>query len=223
MDTLFPNTDNFFKYLLTIGLVLILFAVVYPLKKEQALRLESIELIKKNNQLRNDIAHLNILSQELEKHKIVTQKQIDTLNSLLHKGNSVSFLEIQKRKIELKDKFDERKTQLLSTTHDLDSKNIALKSEEEKHEEIKNQIWEYAVFKALFWVIGIVFCLSGFFFWMSSAYLDDFIKGGNSLNAGYQSSYVKCLNFIRKRYFVSIVIGLAFLALMFMLFRLFTS
>ena len=39
MDFL-PSTDNFFKYLLTIGLLLIVFTVMYPIQKQQEVDLE---------------------------------------------------------------------------------------------------------------------------------------------------------------------------------------
>lgn len=223
MESLLPNTDNFFKYLLSIGLILILYAVVYPLKKEQELKIESINLLMKNNKLVNDINYLKSEAIELKKLQESTNKQVDTLNQLLLKSSN-SFIEIQKQKLELKTKFDEKKARLIVATHDLEDKNIELKFEGDRHAEIQKQIWHYAAFKAIFWVIGIVLSLLGFLFWMGSAYMDEMIKGNVQFHAaGYNSSFVRCINFMRNQIIATIAICIAAIIIMGFLFWKFTQ
>ena len=194
-----PNTDNFFKYLLTIGVLFVLFAVVYPLKKEQALKIEAIELQRKNDELSSDINSLTAQTNELESISRSTQRVLDRLDSIQNRSTGKDYMDVLKQRMDIKEKFDAKKAGIMAYAHDLEVKNILLKYEGRKQLEIERQIWEYAVFKAIFWILGVVFGISGIVFWMGSTYLDEFVKGGNDLGTGYQTYYVHFIRFCRER------------------------
>lgn len=206
MNSLLPNTDNFFKYLLTIGLAFLFFALIYPLKKEQQLRLAQIDLLNQSTQLNYEIKAMRTVVDELDEYRAQIQLQINRIDSLQRKSPNKDSLGLQRQKNELKAQFDSKKEQLAPKIDALNLKNIANDFAIQKHEELASQIWEYTVFKAIFWIAGILCSLLGFTFWMGTVYMDEQIKGLQIAN-GYQSIYIKTVEFL-KRDFMKIILVL---------------
>ncbi|RQO32557.1 hypothetical protein DBR32_02885 [Taibaiella sp. KBW10] len=200
LPNILPGSDNFFKYLLTAGLILLFFAIVYPLQQEQKLKFERITLKIEEEKLSNDTAHLRIKMSEIKSLQITIQKQIDVLKKLEEEKGEKS-LEIQNSKIELLKYFNEKKEDGLKYANEIEISNLKLKEEKQKIEELKNQIFSYVFFKCIFIIVGILFCLGGFRFWLGTTYADELTKSGQPFDSNYKTSYVRYMNYFRKYIF----------------------
>lgn len=156
MDLSYINTDNIFKFMTTAGLLAVLFSVLYPLEKKQALELEL------NTQMMEDsILTLKII--RLNKEYIrIKRRQNEIDSTLKDKKNKLS-----------KDNIIKMLLQQNEYISDLSKSEIELRSEEIKSHFNKNKLLtldnqrsEYDNYACWGKGIGIAFAAIGFIFWL---------------------------------------------------------
>src|ERR1700749_2100473 len=82
MKELFPDTDNFFKYLLTIGLILIVFVIIYPVQEQKEVDIEINSYVRDTAILHHRILRLTSDINEFVPVKSSTQSVLDSLKNL---------------------------------------------------------------------------------------------------------------------------------------------
>ncbi|MBT30743.1 MAG: hypothetical protein CMO01_13875 [Thalassobius sp.] len=147
METSFmTGSENLYKYLVSIGLLLIVMTVYYPLKEKQNLEISRINTEK----------DAYVLNYELKK----LVEEVDNLKK------SIKPLE--------KDNIPETKVkELFNLNHKSQISQFEL---ERKYEEIETRKKHIKLYNCLFWVffpIGIVLTCFGFIKWLNSKSIDD--------------------------------------------------
>lgn len=142
-SSFFSGSENLYKYLVTIGILMVAMTVYYPLKEKQDLELQEIELNSK-------IESLTLKIQENKKRiKIIEDKK--------------------KKKLDVNNEFEEiKKLHLENLISQIESKNN-FKIIESKQKYIKY----YNIIFWIFFPFGIFFIGYGFIKWRKSKKIDD--------------------------------------------------
>jgi hypothetical protein len=194
MSSLVPDTDNFFKYLLTVGVLMVLFGLIYPLKQEQGLRTKLIEIKEQDSLLRIEVEFLELQVNDLDTLKNRTQQKVDELKRKKIKASKIEQVSLDERILLLVDNFDNKRNAGLSTAKEAKLKQAKLKFEQKRYDETNKQIKQYFLFKTFFWWVGFALMLAGLFFWMDSTYYDELVKVQGQ--AFYRSKYALCVSYV---------------------------
>jgi hypothetical protein len=192
MNELLPSTDNFFKYLLTIGLLLIVFTIMYPIQKQKEV---DLEILNYNSSV--DILNLRIVSLEknvtdLEKTKVTMQLELDSLKQLKETLSPDKAKVIESIRVEKKEEFDRLKKDLINVADSLLVGRINVDNTKEKIKKLNSYFSFFVTYKIVFLVVGIFFSFFGFRYWIASAYLEELKKGKElQLPNQYKSSFVR--------------------------------
>lgn len=143
----FSGSENLYKYLVSIGILMLVLTIYYPLREKQQL-----EILKINLQ-----SELKILNFELSQNK----------NDVVELKNSINEKNIDSHK---KNKliFELSKNQKINTIKQFKA--------DEKAIEIKSRERYVSIYDSLFWafiVAGSVLVIFGFFKWYKSKKVDD--------------------------------------------------
>lgn len=142
-NSFFSGSENLYKYLVTIGILMVAMTVYYPLKEKQDLELQEIELNSK-------IESLSLKIQENKKHiNIIDDKKKKNLDV------NNEFVEIKKLHLE-------------NLVSQIESKN-SFKIIESKQKYIKY----YNIIFWIFFPLGIFLIGYGFIKWHKSKKIDD--------------------------------------------------
>lgn len=142
----FSGSENLYKYLVTVGLLLIVMTVYYPLKEKQELEILTIKI-------ENDLNTLNYKIRE-------NSKNVENLKKTISRNGSSS--ESNKLLTELDNLNQEN--------------NINQFEIEKKFEEIKCRRSYISLYKWIFWIffpLGILLSIFGFVKWKSAKKYDD--------------------------------------------------
>jgi hypothetical protein len=170
--------------------------VVYPLQKEQELKLEEINLLMKVEKISSEITALNKDIVLLDSVEAGAKKEINKIKALQLSGQIDSLTsEIKIAAVKLD--FENKKSPLSKKALELDLKNIESKYEIQKHDELCDQIRSYTIFKIVFIGGGILFIILGFRFWLSSTFIDETEKCKN-ITPPYSSSFLRIRLRLRK-------------------------
>lgn len=182
-----PGADNLSKYLLTIGFVLVFFVIVYPLQKEQKLKLDALNLLMEEELLQQDISGIIGKIDELKKDSVELNSSISSLKFRLVNTTFQDSLAIEKLILDKKQVFTKKIEDVELITESLQKKSVKLDFEIKKQNEVRAQISSYVWLEWIFMSIGVIFILLGFRFWLSSTYVDEMEKC-HSLNQQSQIS-----------------------------------
>lgn len=137
MNDFLPSTDNFFKYLLTIGLLLIVFTIMYPIQKQKEVDIEILDYS-------NDVEILNLKIKRFEdivntfsSVKSSLQSELDSLKLLEAKSNILIAQKIENVRIQKKQQFDLEHKSLISIVDSLKVEKINLNKQKKKIESLK--------------------------------------------------------------------------------------
>jgi uncharacterized membrane protein len=172
----FPGTDNLSKYLLTVGFVLIFFAIIYPLQKEQELKLDELNLLMEEELLHQDISGICEKINELKKDSIELAKDVSSLKSKLLNTAYKDSITIEKLISDKKEAFIKKVEDAEVIVDSLHKKSTKLNFDIKKQNEIGTQIKSYKWFKWIFLCLGTIFIFLGFRLWLSSTYVDEMQK-----------------------------------------------
>lgn len=185
-----PNTDNFFKYLLTAGLVLIAFTIVYPVQKQKEIDIEMLALQERDSLLSYEVVKFQRAYVELKEKSIAIQAELDSLKVLAVNSTKLQANRIDSDRIKLKQNFDSTKKQLLSYGDSLKLKELKLRVFEEKIKRLEGYYNHFRSFKLVFIIFGLALVVVGIRYWASSVYQDE-LKKSKDINSGKNSAFVR--------------------------------
>ena len=149
METSFlSGSENLYKYLVSIGLLLIVLTVYYPLKEKQELEVSRISIEKE----------ALILNYQMKE----TAKDVQNIKSDIKTLNDTELVE----------------SKLMNIDNLIKQRQISQFELEQKYEEINTRKNHIKLYNALFWVffpIGVVIAIFGFYKWLKSKTVDDAI------------------------------------------------
>lgn len=168
-SSLFPSTDNLFKFLFLGGLIMVFTAMIYPLQKK--LERES-EIILYNQQvelLNREVKALQLNVVELK--KIV--KDADNECKSLEKEKSISEGIKRRSQIDAKIKLIQAQTNLKNSNckkklEELNVKAIVVKYNKEKIALLKRYANTYSSYSVGLLIFGIPLSILGLVFWTKS-------------------------------------------------------
>ena len=165
------GSDNFFKYLFTVGAVMIVISILYPLQKSQEIEMQRTDLVKESELLNNEIRLLNNEYQKNAKEYADVSATLDSLVSIFDDKVLVNeqFLKLRKRGNEIIQKLNDRE-------RELEIKNIIVKNEKLKIDLLEEHSESYKNYYLFIKGIGIFFLIIGFVGWSLSTFVKEKIQ-----------------------------------------------
>lgn len=154
--------DNIFKYSFTLGVVMLVFALIYPLEKQHLIELEINSHNKETELLNGEISNL---SQDLDK----LRKESDLLlsqASALQSGQNVDKIEAKKKV----DRFNFDFKILQDKKHNLEIKNIVLEYNKKRILVLESQARTFCVYSFFLILFGVSLAIFGFFHWARNTF-----------------------------------------------------
>lgn len=160
ISSFIPSTDNLFKFLFVGGLLCIVFAIVYPLEKQQRIELEVNVYNKQVELVNKEISALYSDTKKLVEDYNVKKKSLINLYKSKAKESEINLLE---------DQIDS----LLSENSDkqlkLNTTSIVLKYEKERIKLLQGHISSFSWYRLALIVAGTFFTLMGLILWYKSS------------------------------------------------------
>ncbi|MEN7549070.1 hypothetical protein AAG747_14200 [Rapidithrix thailandica] len=156
LTSLFPSSDNLYKFLFMGGVFMIVFSFIYPLEKKQKLELE-INIHNKDTEILN--LQIQQLKEDVGNLKLLTK---ETLSKLENKTKS----ELDTKKIEqLKSNYNKEFEKIKTKELDILTKKIVINYNKSKIKILNEHINSFDIFKDLFLAVGSLFSLFGLYKW----------------------------------------------------------
>ncbi|MBK8516134.1 MAG: hypothetical protein IPL55_07545 [Saprospiraceae bacterium] len=176
MDSVLGGSDNIFKYMATVGMLLIGIGVLYPLEKKNDLELKRNNLI---SELKTDSLHNTFVIERLEKASRRDQddlEQAQNLKSKIHKLKPSS----KRAKLEIKliELLDQKEKQLEIFTklyQDRQTNSIKLEFKGKEIELLREQSEKFGKYYKWCFFIGLPVAILGFILWFLQTIVE-FIK-----------------------------------------------
>jgi putative exporter of polyketide antibiotics len=152
----FVSGDNLFKYTFTLGLVMVVFSLVYPLQKKHEIELEIVNQNKEAKLLNKEIDNLSKITLNLEK----------TSDLLIKKA--VKFKANKRNKLKMKslvDKFNLDFDSAQRNKQAIEVKTIILEFNKTKIEVLQQQANSFDKYSFWLSLCGITFTVFGLVFW----------------------------------------------------------
>lgn len=218
MNDFLPSTDNFFKYLLTIGLLLIVFTIMYPIQKQKEVDIEILDYS-------NDVEILNLKIKRFEdivntfsSVKSSLQSELDSLKLLEAKSNILIAQKIENVRIQKKQQFDLEHKSLISIVDSLKVEKINLNKQKKKIESLKGYYSFFRTYKIILLLSGCFLAIVGFRYWLASVYVEE-LKKGKDYDQHYRSSFIRHIEYCKQNFvnkftiimFICIILLLAIL------------
>lgn len=162
VGSIFPSSDNLYKFLFMGGIFMVAFSFIYPLEKKQRIELE-INLYNKQITLLNE--EIKVLNDEVESLKIKTKETIETLE--LIKSSKESTIASKQIK-EVQEIYNKAFYTTKAKENEITTKDIILKYEKSKIVLLENQVNSFSIFRWLFLTIGTTFTIFGLWNWNRS-------------------------------------------------------
>jgi hypothetical protein len=165
MDYLgFINGDNIFKYSFTLGLAMLVFALVYPLEKQHLIDLEINSHNKETELLNREILNLrtDIAKIEKEKDYLLTQAEYTKQGKIIDKEDT------KKRVTQFNKDFGTLQDRLRI----LETKNVVLDYNKKRILVLESQSKTFGWFSCIMIVAGISLTIFGFYYWAVNTFVD---------------------------------------------------
>lgn len=150
METSFlSGSENLYKYLVSVGLLLMVLTVFYPLKEKQEIEIETIKLEK-------EVLKLNFKIKD-------NHKKVKELKELKKKNDTLNLNGIYVNKLDD-----------INLENNLNQFEL-----EKKNDEIKKRVKHIKLYNLLFWIffpLGLFLAFYGFLKWLKSKKTDDAIS-----------------------------------------------
>lgn len=211
MKELLPDTDNYFKYLLTIGLVLVVFVIIYPVQEQKGVDIEINSYTKDTSILKYRISRLREELEEFKTLQVSTQAYLDSLKDLEANLKPVDRDKSEILRQKAKDDFDQKKVHQKQTVDSLYEMNIASESEAQKIRKLEGYFSFFKTYKITLLILGIVISMVGLFYWTASVYRDE-KKKDEELRGSHESAFVRHCRWIRTHKLIVVLIALVALA-----------
>lgn len=157
----FISGDNLFKYTFTLGLVMVVFSLVYPLQKKHEIELEIVNQNKEAKLLNNEISNLNKVTLNLK----------NTSDLLITKA--VNFKANRRNKLKMKgvvDKFNSDFDSAQKNKQAIEIKTIILEFNKTKIVVLQQQANSFDRYSYWLSSFGIAFTVFGLLFWTKKTF-----------------------------------------------------
>ena len=165
------GSDNLFKYLFTVGAVMIIISIFYPLQKSQEIEIKQTDLLKESELLTNEIRLLKNDYQILKDEYSDISHILDSL-VLVHGDKvteNIQFLEYRKKGNKMIQNLNDRE-------RELKIKNIIIQNEESKIDLLGKHSESFKSYYSLVKWLGIIFLIIGFIGWCLSTFVRERIQ-----------------------------------------------
>ena len=196
MKELLPDTDNFFKYLMTIGLVLVVFVIIYPVQEQKEVDLEINSYIKDTSILKYRIYRLRCKVDEFKNTQAVTQHYLDSLKALEPNLKQIDREKSEALRQKARDDFNQKKDHHMQTVDSLYEMNITSDAEAQKIRKLEGYFSFFKTYKIVLLIVGMVVATIGLFYWTTSVYRDE-KKKDEELHSIHESAFVRHCKWIR--------------------------
>ena len=170
IGSLFPSSDNPYKFLFMGGIFMIVFSFIYPLEKKQKIELE-INLYNKQAELLNE--EVLQLKKDVDKLKLRSKTSLKQLDSIKKLPDTTSAsIEIK----EIQDNFIKEFHTTKFKEAEIQTKNIILKYEKERILLLQNQVNSFSIFRFILLVVGFIFMIYGLVKWLCATKLSTDIQ-----------------------------------------------
>ena len=164
------GSDNLWKYLFTVGTVLLSLSILYPLKQSEIIELNIIELNTDSKKIGIRIKNIKSDQNQFSKYLEFAQAEIDTLsssgdNDSIYKKVENIQIEIAEERKKLKVKI--RNLQLLNTEN---------QGKEDYILKLQEQSKNYKLYFKFGLIFGIVFMVIGLFKWVMATWANDKLR-----------------------------------------------
>ncbi len=220
MDNFLPSTDNFFKYLLTIGLALIIFVIVYPAQQQKEIDIEINGYQKDTAILKYKIGRLKKDIAEFALNKSTTQQILDSLKEAESHQTATERIQTELLRGKIRDEFEGRRDRYARLTDSLSIMNITIEAERKKIHKLEGYFSLFKTYKIVFLIAGVFIAIFGLLYWSAAVYRDEKKKDEDLANT-HVSAYVKHSGWLKrmmnKKLVLLLVALLFFLAIWFII------
>lgn len=199
MTEFLPNTDNFFKYLLTIGLLLIVFTILYPIQKQKEVDLEILSYNTEAGILNFKINSLTKEVNDLQEETNSVQHSLDSLKTLRDHSNIEEAKRIEGLRVSIKQDFDKTKSRLTILADSLTVNQITAEQQKRRIQKLESYFAFFRNYKLILLILGFVLSFIGMRYWLASVYMEE-VKKGKEVETAYQSSFVRHIEFCKRRF-----------------------
>lgn len=155
--------DNLFKYSFTLGIVMVVFSLVYPLQKQNEIDLEIINHNKEVSLINNQIDNL------LKTTKSLEIESNDLLNKVTKLKNYKSKKASLKKEVE---NFTVKFDKVEDIKREIDTKKIIVDFNLSKIKVLETQSNVFASYTKWIFTFGVLFSIFGFVFWTWKTFKD---------------------------------------------------
>lgn len=167
-SSLLSGSDNLFKYLFTVGAVMIVTSIIYPLQKKQEIEIQINHLLKESELLNYEVVSLK---KDYQRSKREFKDISDKLSSMYNVSGKV--VKEHEQFMQLRRKNNELIQNLKSRYRELEIKNIIMQNEQSKIDLLKKHANSYNGYYLFVKWVGIFFLLFGLFGWMVSTFIQE--------------------------------------------------
>lgn len=165
MDYLgFINGDNIFKYSFTLGLAMLVFALVYPLEKRHLIELEINSHNKETELLNKEVSNLRVDIKKIEKERDYLLIQAESVKQ----GKNIDKEDVKRRAKQ----FNKDVNTLQVRRRTLETKNIVLEYNKKRILVLESQAMTFGWFSWIMIISGIALTIFGFYYWATNAFGD---------------------------------------------------
>lgn len=162
ISSIFPSSDNLYKFLFMGGVFMVVFSFIYPLEKKQKIELEINLYNKQITLLNEEVESLNNEVENLRTKSKETIKQLEFIKS------SKDSLTASRQIREIQETYNKEFYATKAKENEITTKDIILKYEKSKIALLENHVHSFSIFRWLFLIIGTVFTIFGLWNWNKS-------------------------------------------------------
>ncbi|MDN4166193.1 hypothetical protein QWY31_11810 [Cytophagales bacterium LB-30] len=176
LSSIFPSTDNPYKFLFVGGLLLIAFAIIYPIERENEIDLEIVLYNKEANVINNEIEELRV---KVDKEKALSRLIIDKIDSLKsNNGGKGSQILID----QLKNDFNKtyKGGELSEKLTEISTKSLILEYEQKRIKVLQKHARKFRIIGWVLLVFGSISTLFGGYKWLNRFKKDHIVSDKKS-------------------------------------------
>ncbi len=164
------GSDNLWKYIFTVGVLLIALSILYPLKQSEIIDLQIIDLNTNSKSLVLKIKHLKEDIAAFSKYLSIATQDLDSLKMLKNQSSVLSKISSIESEIALERKVIQNKIRELQLLV------IENKGKEDYIIELQKHSGNYRIYFYLGFVFGAVLLLWGIYKWLMATIASDKLR-----------------------------------------------
>jgi len=169
INSFFSGIDNLYKFLTIGGIIMVFTSLVYPLEKEQLIKIEIITNEQEQALLNNEITNTLKAARKLHLKSTSYKTKIDSLKKL---DQSKHLFEIKKTQ----ETFNLSHLKLKEKQTEIETKQIIINYHNKRIIQLRKNAQNYSQYTTLLKCIGIASFILGLFFWVKSTYTSEKLK-----------------------------------------------